>query len=355
MMPIPLDDAKERLYAKFLLDTVIMPFGIFGLFIHYLGAYIEGSPSVVWLAQIGVSLVMYVVWKTVQSIYHFVVRQPKDVLSYGRWAVVTGATSGIGECFCHELAANGMNILLISRNEDKLKNVAQSVESRHNVKTVYLVRDFADTSESALSKFELALDPQLRELDQDGGIGMLCNCVGIVNSVPTLFHKCQDELVRQILCINNDGTVLMTRAVLPFMFARKNGAIITISSGSCKHPTPFVSLYSATKSFGLQLTRSLYYEYKEFGIDCLAVTPYYFISNLYKAKKNSLIAPFPESIVRTSLPLLGYQAETFGWWAHGLGQWLAFTFTTGDPVDGLRDYMKLNRERNLQQQKKGSS
>lgn len=241
----------------------------------------------------------------------------------------------------------------------KLQTVAQSVESKHQVETVYLVHDFAETSETAVADFTSNLESQLRKLDAEGGggggVGMLCNCVGVVNNLPALFHECDDEEVRQMLCVNNDGTVRLTRAVLPFMFARKKGAIITIGSGSCRHPTPLVSLYSATKSFGYQFTRSLHYEYKEYGIDCIAVTPYYFISNLYKRKKPTLMAPFPESIVRSTLPLLGHQAETFGWWPHDWGCWLGTNFSIlNDPADRMLVSLKQNRQRALQKQKKSS-
>lgn len=245
-----------------------------------------------------------------------------------------------------------MSICLISRNEDKLKEVAGSVESKHvGAKTTYLVRDFSDTDEKASSTFDDRLRAKLKELHADGGIGMLCNCVGVVNGLPTLAHECDPEEVRRILCVNNDGTVSMTRAVLPYMMERKSGAVVTISSGSCRHATPLVSLYSATKAFGHQFTRSLHYEYKEYGIDCISVTPYYFISNLYKRKKATFMAPFPESIVRSTLPLLGYEAETFGWWAHAIGCEFATKFTWKDPADRVLVSMKGNRERALAKSK----
>ena len=245
-----------------------------------------------------------------------------------------------------------MNILLISRSEEKLKDVATKVESKYSVKTDYLTRDFSDMSEKTISDFTNALNSKLEILTGDGGVGMLCNCVGVVNGLPSLLHETNPEEVRQILCVNNDGTVLMSTAVLPFMMKRKSGAIITVSSGSCRHPTPLVSLYSATKAFGHQLTRSMYYEYKEFGIDCISVTPYYFISNLYKRKKATFMAPFPETIVNATLPLLGYRAEAFPYWAHWLGCVFATTVVPKDPAERILVSLKQNRERALAKQKK---
>jgi len=344
-------DVKELNYFKYVLGNIIVPFGVFVMLIARLGCYMEGSVLVVCLAEIGVAVVCCVLFKMARWLYYRVSRVPRDVRSYGKWAVVTGATSGIGESFCHELAQRGMSILLISRSEVKLKDVAHQITTNHKgVSTRHLMRDFSDMSDDATSSFADKLNSTLTELHSDGGIGMLVNCVGVVNALPTLLHQLDAEEVRQILCVNNDGTVAMSRAVLPFMMSHKSGAVITVSSGSCRHATPLVSLYSATKSFGYQLTRSLHYEYKEHGIDCLAITPYYFISNLYKRSKPTFMAPRPASIVNSSLRLLGYQAESFGWWAHALGCLFATNFTINDPADRMLVSMKQNRDRALTKQ-----
>jgi len=307
---------------------------------------------VVRLAQLGSLVTCYGIFNVMRFFYRKLFRTPKDVLSYGKWAVVTGATSGIGESFCHELASRGMNILLISRNEEKLKDAADAITSKYKVETSYLIRDFTDMKDTSISTFTAALDTQLKEMYEKGGVGILCNCVGVVNGLPTLLHELDAEEVRHILCVNNDGTVLMSRAVLPFMMKQKSGAIITVSSGSCRHPTPLVSLYSATKAFGHQLTSSMYYEYKEFGIDCISVTPYYFISNLYKRKKATYMAPFPETIVNATLPLLGYEAYAFPYWAHWAGCALGTKWLPTDGSARILVSMKQNRERALKKSKK---
>lgn len=346
-------DVKEMNYAKYILGNIFLPALAVYYFIKSLSPILEsGGTKVVLLAQLGSLIILYIVVVILRSLYRKLTQKPKDVRSYGKWAIVTGATSGIGETFCYELAARGMSILLISRTEEKLKAVASTVESKSNVQTSYLVRDFTDMSEKTINDFSTALNKKLKEMHEDGGVGMLCNCVGIVNGLPSLFHEMDAEEVRQILCVNNDGTVLMSQAVLPFMMKKKSGAIITVSSGSCRHATPLVSLYSATKAFGYQFTRSLHYEYKEYGIHCICVTPYYFISNLYKRKKATFMAPFPETIVNATLPLLGYRAEAFPYWAHSLGYEVSNKWTPKDPSDRILVSLKQNRERALEKQKK---
>ena len=239
----------------------------------------------------------------------------KDLRKYGKWAVVTGATSGIGEAYAHYLAKMGINILLISRSETKLKKVATDL-AKYNVETEYIIHDYAKADTDYVSKFRATLDEKLGDLTSRGGVGVLINSVGVANDLPQHVHEMDPEDVRQMLYINNDGTMLMMMAVVPHMMFRKSGAIITISSASCTHPAGLLTVYSATKAFGHQLARSMYYEYKEHGIDSLSITPYYFVSNLFVRSKGTVLAPMPDVIIEKSTKFLGYSAEANPYWAH---------------------------------------
>jgi len=305
--------------------------------------FVAGSVGTVFLAQLGALVVLRIFYSVASYLYRKFVRKPKDVLSYGKWAVVTGSTSGIGEAFCHELASRGMSVLQISRNEEKLKSVAKDVKAKHQGKTIeirHMVHDFANQNTEYVEKFHSALRGTLETLTENGGVGMLLNCVGVSNSTPGLTHDTPKEDVLQMLAINNNGTTLMMQSVLPFMMKRKSGAVITVSSGSCTHPTPLLSIYSATKAFGNQLTRSMYYEYKEHGIDCLSITPYYFISGMFKMRKATFCAPFPQTLVVQSLPLLGYEAEAYPYVGHALNKLQMYTPTE-------YPFRLLNRMKNI--------
>lgn len=234
---------------------------------------------------------------------------------------MTGSTSGIGEEFCYELASRGISILQISRNEEKLQHVAKELHFRAakagvSIETDYIIHDFAARDETVTTSFLASLENKLTTLTKDGGVGMLINCVGLSNSLPALLHETSPQDILNMLRVNNDGTTLMMTATLPHMMKRRSGAIITVSSASCTHPTPLLSIYSATKAYGNQITRSAYYEYKEYGIDCLSVTPYYFVSNMYKRKKARLGAPFPDAIVKGCLRHLGHESEVYGYWVY---------------------------------------
>ena len=259
---------------------------------------------------------------------------------------MTGATSGIGEKFAHYLASKNMSILLVSRTESKLKTVAADISKAYpSVSTSILAYDFGTSSTSTTSTFYKTLSSTLATLATDGGIGVLINNVGLANEDPELTHLIPSHDVEQMLSVNNAGTIRMTQAVLPHMMVKKSGAVICVSSASCTHPTPMLSVYSATKAFGNQLTRSMYYEYKEHGIDCLSITPYYFVSNMFKRRKATYLAPFPEAIIDSSMPLLGHCASAHPYWFHTLMGMVADNYY--DTGTGLLTIMKRNKARAL--------
>lgn len=109
-----------------------------------------------------------------------------------------------------------------------------------------MVYDYCDLG-PARTKFYDDLKVVCSELDADGGLGILINNVGIANEIPRRLEEFSDSEVDNIINCNIFSTVSMTRTVLPFMQAKKKGAIISVSSGSGNHPGPFLAIYSATK------------------------------------------------------------------------------------------------------------
>ena len=278
-------------------------------------------------------------------VYFYCFKPTKDMTKYGKWAVVTGATSGIGEAYAHFLAKKGINILLISRSEKKLQKVQNDLEEKYKVEVEYIIHDFSVADPKVVTEFRTKLDVKLGDLTSRGGVGVLINSVGVANDMPTNVHAMDPEDVRQMLYINNDGTMLMMMAVVPHMMHRKTGAVISISSASCTHPAGLLSVYSATKAFGHQLTRSMYYEYKEHGIDFLSITPYYFVSNLFVRSKGTILAPMPDVIIKQTTKYLGHYCEANPYWAHKALN-LMFTQYFNGHVEGLK-VMKRSRKRAL--------
>jgi 17beta-estradiol 17-dehydrogenase / very-long-chain 3-oxoacyl-CoA reductase len=196
---------------------------------------------------IGQITALIIVCKLWSSLYYRILKQPKHPLSYGKWVIVTGSTAGIGKEYADYCAKLGMSVLLISRSENKLKDQQKELLNDHKgVEVRYLAYDFTDMG-PARAKFYEELGKECIKMDEDGGLGVLINNVGIANQYPELLVENTDKLIADMINCNMDSTVFMSRAVLKVMEPRNKGAIINVSSGSGNMPSPYISVYSATK------------------------------------------------------------------------------------------------------------
>eukprot|EP00795_Rhopilema_esculentum_P013103 gene13103-3890_t len=136
---------------------------------------------------------------------------PYDFRSrYGEWAVVTGASEGIGERYCIELAKRGMNIVLISRSLSKLQKVAAKIEEFPGIKAKIITADFND------DECYKRIEDELANLE----IGVLVNNVGIMYERLQYFLTVSSERLKRIVNLNITATVMMTRIFLPQMVHR---------------------------------------------------------------------------------------------------------------------------------------
>lgn len=158
------------------------------------------------------------------------------------WAVVTGATDGIGKAYAMALAKKGLNVLIVSRSQDKLDAVRQEIVDKHPGVEVRAHRtDFTALDNAALDALIKAM----------GGlqVGVLVNNVAVNVEMPTYFDELELAKVRDIITCNTLGTALLTHAVLPQMKARKRGVIINLSSLGGTLPSAMLQPYGASKSF----------------------------------------------------------------------------------------------------------
>ena len=139
-----------------------------------------------------------------------------------------------------------MSILLISRTESKLQDQAKELTAAESVGVKYLAYDFTKMGPEK-TKFYQDLDAECQRLHEDGGIGLLINNVGTANEIPKTLEEFTDQDVEDLINCNIFSTVWMTRTVLKYMKEKKNGAIVSISSGSGNHVGPYLVIYSATK------------------------------------------------------------------------------------------------------------
>jgi len=164
-----------------------------------------------------------------------------------------------------------------------------------------------------------------------------------------LFDEFSDDAIYNMINCNVHSIVWMTKSVMKYMKERGNGGVITISSGSAAYPAPYNVLYSATKAFSIQFSRSLHIENWGTGLDFYVVTPFYIVSNLFKRKSGTVLAPMPAALVSGTLAQMGkkWVWQGHGYWFHGLlGNAAAYFWgTTERWLKMMRDNRKRWDER----------
>ena len=257
--------------------------------------------------------------QTAKYIFSSFLRPAKNLKKLGKYAVVTGATDGIGKAYALAFAKKGMSVVLISRTESKLQAVRDEIlektrNSSGSIDVKSVVCDYSKFDAAAQAAVKKALDP----LD----VGVLVNNVGVSYRYPRFFHELPDEEVEQLLTMNIDSTVWMTRMVLPGMLAKKKGAIVNISSASSLYTLPLLAEYAGAKSFVEKFSRAINAEYRGKGVTCQCQVPFYVATKLAKLRK-SLTVPTPESYVAMGIKWIGYpDALVQPFWIHALQGWI---------------------------------
>ncbi|WP_058300988.1 3-ketoacyl-ACP reductase [Gorillibacterium timonense] len=177
-------------------------------------------------------------------------------------AIVTGAARGIGKATAIALAKEGVNVGLLARTEETLKEVAAEIEGL-DVKAAYAAVDI-----SSREQVEAAIEGLKKEL---GSADILINCAGIA-SFGTVLEMDPEEW-KAIMDTNLMGTYYVTRAVLPQLIEKNGGDIITISSTNGLNGAATSSAYSASKFAVIGFTESLAQEVRRNNIRVSTLTP----------------------------------------------------------------------------------
>jgi len=191
----------------------------------------------------------------------FQAQRPSLRERYGEWALVTGASSGLGSEFARALAREGVSVVLTARREERLRELASELEKAHQVSTRVVAVDLADPSASE----------QLTEAVRDLEIAILVNNAGFGYAGP--FDEQEPERLGEMVQLNCLAPVMLTAGLLPGMLARGRGAVVITGSAAGRQPLPFHGVYSATKAFDLLLGESLAVELRSRGVDVLVIEP----------------------------------------------------------------------------------
>ena len=243
-------------------------------------------------------------WMLWEARETFEAQRPPLSERYGGWALVTGASSGIGAEFARALAREGLSVALSARREERLRELAAELEREHRVGTRVVAADLASP------------DGPQRIADAVAGLDLsiLVNNAGFGHS--GRFDASDLPTLERMVQVNCAAPVALTGRLLPALLARGRGAVVVVGSVSGRQPLPLHAVYSATKAFDLLFGESLAVELREKGIDVLVLEP-----GSTETEFQQVAGHLPHrgesaaEVVATALEALGDQHAVIpGWW-----------------------------------------
>lgn len=180
-----------------------------------------------------------------------------------RWALVTGASSGIGEAFARQLAARGMHLVVSARRQERLEALAEELHTRHGTVTDIVPADFADPQAPAKLLEEIRnRERQIELLVNNAGFAVVGDVAGT-----------DPARVSEMLSVNMAALTELTYGLLPGMLERGHGAIVNLSSVAGFQPVAYMGAYAATKAYVLHFSEALWAEVREAGVTVMALCP----------------------------------------------------------------------------------
>jgi uncharacterized protein len=215
---------------------------------------------------------------------------------YGPWALVTGASDGIGNAFCHALAAQGMHLVLVARNQERLAEQALLLSRLHGIQCRVIAADLSRPEQW----------PKLIEQTRDLHIGLLVAAAGFGTSGPFLAASIENEL--DMLSVNCAAVTRMSHHFAQRFAAQGRGGIILLSSLLGFQGVARAAHYAATKSYIQSLGEGIAPELKPVGVDVLICAPGPVRSGFAsRANLHMGFAASPQAVADAALYALGRQ------------------------------------------------
>jgi len=226
---------------------------------------------------------------------------------YGEWALVTGASAGIGIEFARALAREGVSCVLTARREDRLRSLAAEIEKHYGVATRVVAADLADAS---------GPDRIIDELG-DLSIGIFINNAGF--GYAGRFDKLETSRLRDLVQVNCVAPVVLASRLLPGMVQRRRGAMIVSGSIAGRQPLPRHSIYAASKAFDQLFGEALWAELRGSGVDVLVLEPGPTESEFQEVAGETRETGEPASnVVAIAFDALGNQPSVISGWFNWL-------------------------------------
>jgi short-subunit dehydrogenase len=185
----------------------------------------------------------------------------RNLRGYGQWALITGASDGIGKALAYDIAAAGINVVLCARSEDKLATLAAELNSAHGIETMALPVDLADP----------AAADTVEDRTADLEIGLVILAAGFGTTGTFLETALADEL--QLIAVNITAVTRLAHTFAHRLVTRGKGGIVLFGSIVGWQGVPGQANYAASKAYVQSLAEGLHDDLARHGIDVLAVAP----------------------------------------------------------------------------------
>uniref|UniRef100_A0A1A9WL14 Uncharacterized protein n=1 Tax=Glossina brevipalpis TaxID=37001 RepID=A0A1A9WL14_9MUSC len=231
---------------------------------------------------------------------------------FGKWAVITGGSDGIGKGYAKELARRGINVVIISHMKEELIATAKEIENLYGTEAKWIVADFSKGKEVYQH-----IKHELRDIP----VGILVNNVGCASYPDELGNRSEDFLW-SIINVNVGAVTVMSRLIIPQMKKHGKGAIVNIASGFELMPTPLMAVYGATKRYVRSLSLAMERELSEYNITVQCVTPVLVVTKIVQfsdfLSQSYFFGTSVEAYTRSLVLTLGKTQETTGYWTHAI-------------------------------------
>jgi len=204
-------------------------------------------------------------------------------------AIITGASSGIGKVYAERLAARGYDVVLVARRADRLRQMADDLQTRFAIQADVLVADLSTTSGVAAVVERVGSDP---------AVSMLVNNAGF--SIFKPLADTPEAVITSMIALNITALTKLSKAALVAFTAKGSGSLVNIGSGAGFAPFPGIPIYGATKAYVYLLTQSLQSEVKDTGVHVQLVLPGAVLSEGWEVAGGADLEPLPESVVMTA-------------------------------------------------------
>jgi len=225
---------------------------------------------------------------------------------FGPWALVTGASSGMGEAFARRLAELGLNLVLVARREDRLRKLADDLQRQHAVNTRVVAADLARDD----------FMPLVEQTTDELQVGLLVNNAGIATAGRFLDNGLDSELA--LLHVNNRAPLILAHHFGGRMRARGRGGLIFVSSTVAVVGVPSLCNYAASKAYDLVFAEGLAKELRKEGIAVLALCPGPTRTELWPPGARPLFPMQPGVVVDFALKKLGRRTTIVAGWINSV-------------------------------------